>query len=124
MDFEELDIDLGELETIEKFNFSSYTYPVAHVGDHFIYFNRFASSLVPTYIRWSVSTEYVIAAPTDKDDPNAFKTRKPFDCNNCIQATFPSRLRREKKLQTGYYKLFKYKDGFALKRYEPIDDKN
>lgn len=123
-EFEVVDIDLEELETIEKLtNFISLDFPAVHLGETTIYFNTMAENIIPDYIRWMVSTEYVIGLPTDKNDPNGYCSQK----RSCLKkrtsgvtACFPVKLRKEKKIKTGCYKIYRYKDGFAFKRYEQI----
>lgn len=125
-EFEEIDIDLEELETIEKLlNSTSYNFPVAHLGETTIYFNVKAERIIPDYIKWAVSTEYVIGLPTDKDDPTGYCTNKRACLKketSGVTTSFPVRLRKEKKIKSGTYKVYKYKNGFAFKRYEQIED--
>ena len=40
---------------------------------------------------------------------------------NAISACFPAYLAKIKKVKSGIYKVYKYKDGIAFKRYEPFD---
>lgn len=121
-----LDFSAEELEAIEKINVAEkFKFPVIYFGKA-ASFNGSAvdSGIVPNYINWFVSTDYVIGLPADSKDKKAFKTHKSTTGSKSIVGAFPARLRDEKKLKPGYYKLLKYKNGFAFKRYEPIDENN
>lgn len=116
------DIDLSELEFIEKgTKYLDYDFPVVHVLDKHLYFNYLASPMVPKYIQWAVTPELIVGREADKGNRNAYKARKSSD-SSCMVGTFPARLRQEKKLQKGIYKVYKCKGGFAFKRYERIED--
>ena len=116
------ELDLGELEIIEKGTQAiNFDFPVVHVLERHLYFNHLASQMVPKYIQWAVTPDYVVGRETNEKDKNAFRARKGSDCN-CMVATFPAKLRREKKLQPGLYKVYKCKGGFAFKRYEQIEE--
>lgn len=122
MQIEEITFD-EELELINKGGFLGYGFPAVSVTDKVIYFNTKAGRYVPNVILWSTSTNYVIGMPTDKDNRNGYLVRHKKSAKSedsyCV-ATFPSALKREKKLHNGVYKLFKYKDGIAFKRYEQM----
>lgn len=124
MQIEEITLD-EEFELINKGGFISYDFPAVSVTDKIIYFNTKAGRYVPDLILWSTSTNYVIGMPTDKDNRNAYlvkrKKSKKSEGPYCV-ATFPTALKQEKKLHNGVYKLFKYKDGIAFKRYEQIEN--
>ena len=124
MDIEELELSSDiELEEIEKLlNKQPYfRFPAISLGDRWVSMNRHAidSGIVPDFIKWFVTTDYVIGLPGKQNEPNAFKVSKRSDSN--LVAFFPTVLKREKKLKPGVYKLMKYKNGFAFKRYEPVD---
>jgi len=74
-------------------------------------------------MKWGVTSEYVVCVPTREGDPHAYMFR-PAKAVDAYCARFPSSLSREKKIQIGTYKLYKYKDGFAFKRYEPIQEED
>jgi len=119
---EELLIDLGELEEVEKFfTTSGLRIPVVHIGAAAVSFNRACHSLLGEAIQWFTTPEYVIGLQAKKGDKNAFLLHG--DVNGCRihTAYIPAVLRREKKIGIGYYKLYKYKNGFAFKRYEQIN---
>lgn len=121
MNIEMLEFD-EELEVIEKLHngfLGKFGYPVVCFKNTFCCFNSECAPLVPENIKWAVSTNYVVGLPGKNEEKNTFRTRKRFDVT-C--AFFPSVLKNEKKLQDGYYKIYKYKDGFAFKRYEQLEE--
>lgn len=124
--FESVLID-EELEAILK-NIGKYQFPVAHLiivdgnnRNFQMQFNRVASPLVPDYIKWFVSTNYVIGLPAHKDGTDVFKSWPTTRRSNNKTTTVPSALVREKKIKPGNYKIYKYKNGFAFKRYELLE---
>ena len=121
MKFEEIELN-DELETVEKLVGSSVNFPAVTVSarTNQMYFNVFACGLLPKYIKWATTTDYIIALPAKEKDRHAFATRKEPNGGG-LQCYFPIVLRKEKKLKGGTYKLYKYRDGVAFKRYEPVD---
>ena len=115
---EELEI-LEEIETVKKMNgfMEKFDYPVVYFNKTFCCFNS-KCTFVPRFIRWGVTTNYIIGLPASKGDKDAYSARGK---DGAVTAYFPSALKNEKKLKEGWYKLYKYKDGFAFKRYEPIE---
>lgn len=119
---EELELNLEglEFEVIEKLNaFRKFKFPVIYLNSDYMYCNKAAKSLVGDAVRWYVSTEYVVGLKAPKFSTNAFSVHWRKDI--VARMTMPKQLYKAKKLRDGYYKLYKYKDGFAFKRYEPID---
>lgn len=119
---EEIVIDEEELEVIEK-ELSGYDFPVATLGKQSIYFNRHAVPLIPEYLEWRTSTQYIVGLPTTKENRNAFHVRRAKTAREAVQAAFPVKMKNEKKVKSGSYKIYKYKDGFCFKRYERLSDK-
>ena len=120
LNFNESELELIEKGTIaEKFDF-----PVIYFGKETCYFNKraYEQLRIPRSINWFVSPEYVLALPAPENSKNAYKINVvSTKSNSCRLGTFPHKLANEKKLRPGYYKLLKYKDGFAFKRYEQIE---
>lgn len=117
---EEIVID-EELERIEKWN-REISFPAVGIsGKGYIYFNALATQHIKKveYLGFFSTSEYIILLPESKNSINAYKI---CDAHNGygISMRLPSTL-REKKLKDGYYKLYKYKDGFCFKRYEPLE---
>lgn len=112
-------IEEEEFEAICK-NVSKFQFPAIYLGKTFnqIVFNSYASELVPDYIEWFASTNYVIGIPAKANGKNAFKTWGPKKSRT---ACAPVALVKEKGLKPGYYKVYKYKNGFAFKRYEQLE---
>ena len=117
-----------EFEEIVK-TIGKYQFPVVHLSivdgnsrNYQMVFNKHATQLVPDYIKWFVSTNYVIGLPVSKDSKNAFKSWQSNRQSYNKSTTVPSALVREKKIKPGDYKIYKYKDGFAFKRYEQLED--
>ena len=118
-----LDFSLDELEIIKKAN-SIFDYPVAYLSKNreCICFNSASESFIPRYIKWLCNSEWIIAVPASASDRNAFKTRTASRSDSSTRATvFPVIMSREKKVKPGYAKLYKFKDGFAFKRYERLE---
>lgn len=112
---DELQLDGEEFELIRKRMESQFDEPVVTISSRQAYFNTLAADLVPERIRWYTTTNYVIGLPAEEDDKNGYIAKK---ANGAMIAFFPHKLRVEKKVKEGYYKIYKYKDGFAFKRYE------
>lgn len=115
-----LEFSLDELEEIQKLaNFSHFDFPAIYFSS-IVFFNKASKPFVKEIeaIKWFVTSEYVIFLPAKKGERNSFliTTNEKY-----YYARFPSMLRDEKKLKCGVYKLLKYKNGFAFKRYEPIE---
>lgn len=119
-----LDFNESELELIEKGNIAEkFDFPVIYFGKDACYFNKSAKRQlsIPRSINWFVSSEYVLALPAPENSKNAYRiSTLNSKGHGGTLGTFPHRLANEKKLKQGYYKLLKYKDGFAFKRYEQI----
>lgn len=114
-----IDFELDELEEIEKLFGSKFGYPVVHIGNIAVFNSKAErAGIIGDAIKWFITPEYVIGVPAKKNSENAFSVYKTNF--HCASVKFPSILRDEKKVATGYYKLFKYKNGFAFKRYEPM----
>ena len=116
-DIEELFLDDGiEFEEIEKYS-SRYRLPVVVVRDSIIYFNAKAAKYVPANLKFFATSEYFICLPTTPNATNGFKTFAVK--GGGLQMHTPTAL-KEKSIKPGVYNIYKYKDGFAFKRYEPL----
>ena len=122
-----------EAEEIEKLYIVAaqrFQFPVATISigkSACITFNKASCDIIPEYIQWSTTATYVIGLPTTASDKNGFKTRhiaRRPNQRGYVQAHLPVVLVKEKKIQAGYYRLYKYKDGFAFKRYERMEIEN
>lgn len=128
MDEAVLEFDLDELEEVKKLSCESqFDYPVVYVGS-VLYFNKASSVFMNGVqaIKWFVTPEYVVGIPARKGTHNSFLITKTDNKSggSIYYARFPVSLREEKKLKQGIYKLLKCKNGFAFRRYEPIEEQN
>jgi hypothetical protein len=72
-------------------------------------------------VNWYLNQNYVIAMPSDAI--NAYRACVKSSRGAARQGyTFPKSLIDDRKVKTGCYKIYKYKDGFAFKPYEPIKE--
>lgn len=123
---DELSIEFGldDLEVIEKLcNKTLFPYPVVHASKDFLMFNTLSAEYLPSnlWIKWFVSSEYIIGLPASALDKDAFKMSKTHGGKSKgYTARFPLAMSKERGVREGFYKLYKYKDGIAFKRYEPI----
>ncbi len=117
-DYEEIIID-ENLEEIVR-NVSWYRFPTATILDKSIYFNKIAAKLLPQkYIKWYTTLNYIIGVPAKKEDLNAYMIdRRTY----ATSVTLPAPLQHEKKIRPGHYKVYKFGDGFAMKRNERIEE--
>lgn len=115
---EELQIDDDELELVVKHLGAMFDDPVVSIGEKTAYFNSRTDSFVPERIKWFTTNDYVIGLKAADDDKNGYRVRKE---QGTTIAHVPAKLLKEKKIKMGYYKLYKYKTGFAFKRYEQYE---
>ena len=117
-DYEDIIID-ENLEEIVR-NIGWYRFPVATILDKSIYFNKIAAKLLPKkYIKWYTTLNYIIGVPAQKEDLNAYLIDRRA---RSTSAALPAQLQHEKKVRPGHYKVYKFGDGFAMKRNERIDE--
>lgn len=120
--FEELVLDdTTTVEEIEKKLSHISEFPCVCIN-RTMYFNTLAGSVVPKYVKWLVTTNLLIGLPTDEKDKNGFKTRFSSRARKAVITAFPADMRDRRMIKKGFYKVYKYKDGFAIKRYEPIHE--
>ena len=126
MDELNLEFNLDELEVINKLGASKFDFPVVYLNGHAIGFNAAATAFVPNFIKWFCNSEFIVGIPSNEYDTNSFKvhntSKHAYDKGKAT--TFPTVMSREKKVKPGYAKLYKYKNGFAFKRYERIQEVN
>ena len=119
-EFEEISLaDDEELEEILRVNHGYWElFPCITVCDHTFYFNRISNAIIPKRLKWFATSELIIGLPASEVDVNSFTVRNYTHSSGKV-TTFPSFM-QQKKIKHGVYKLYKYKDGFAFKRYEPL----
>lgn len=119
MDELQLDFSLDELESLKKMSYR-YAFPVIYVGKSSMLFNAHSAPIIPEKVKWFSTGEYIIGLPADASDMDAFTIRS-YTGSICKATTLPAAM-KEKKVKKGCYKLYKYKTGFAFKRYEPLGE--
>ena len=122
---EDLTLDFAELEDLEEIQncLCRFNFPVVRLGNTRAIFNKHCAPLMKDSVRWFVSSDYVIGVPAPRGGRNTFNVRLHFGKDGqqtFADAHFPAMLRKEKKVAAGYYKILKFRDGFAFKRYEPM----
>lgn len=130
---EEIDLGSAELEEVQKTDICKFDFPAVSVTtgrSAYFYFNAAAKPLFEKFdkIKFFTTPEYVIFADGKGDWKNTFSVqeRRPRLSDKSFsyyKATIPAAM-KEKKLQPGCYKLYKCKQGFAFKRYEPLEVPN
>lgn len=123
MDELNLEFGINDLEVIERLNnTTAFPFPVVHASKEMLIFNSLSEKYLPAsaWIKWFASTEYIVGVPASPSERNAFKITYPNKRRRCLTARFPDAMSKDRGLKEGYYKLYKYKDGIAFKRYEPL----
>ena len=117
-ELEIIDLDGLEFEEIEK-AVSEYPFPTITLSSPNLFFNRAAGKYLKDvqFVKFRTSTEYVVIVPTEEKTKTAFKLGTYT--NGAKAIAYPANL-KGCKIKRGVYKLYKYKDGFAFKRYEPL----
>lgn len=118
-DIQELSIDEEFEEVIKSAN--RFNFPTITFGDT-VYFNNAAVPIIPDHIKWSISPNYLIISPTKKTDINSYPVRTNGRCGKV--ACTPAIIKNGKKIKPGTYRLYKCKNGFAIKRYESLEGEN
>ena len=114
---EELNIDGIEFDDVER-ETHKYPFPVVSITGKVVYCNPSFSALLDgfSYFQFKTSPEYLLIKGGQRETNNSFKVRK---AGASVVATLPANL-AEKKIRPGVYKIYKAKDWFAIRRYEPI----
>lgn len=120
-ELEELVIDEKLEELIKGAN--RFSFPTVTLSTT-VYFNIAADPFIPDYIKWSVTPNYVVITPAKKSDLNSYPTRKSRSGGAGKATTAPATLTKEKRVKDGTYRLYKYKNGLAFKRYESLEVEN
>lgn len=109
------EVDLSEPMTEIVWNDREKVFPAVSVScRNRFYFNKASEPLIAQRLfRIGVTSEYIVFMPAAESGHKAFKItdqrslRIPTDLRNMSP-------------KDGVYRLYKYKDGFCFKRYEPI----
>lgn len=93
---------------------SSFKYPVVRIEDHIFKFNKACRNIM-TSERYRVYTtlDYIIFIPAANSGERSYK----FTDDNSLTCKF---IIKESMVKQGLYKLYKYKNGAAIKRNEML----
>ena len=121
---EELDIEFPEeeLEEAVKGRWSTQArFPTVHVGSRSMSFNSKCFDFVPKFVRWYTAPGLAILLPAPEFGANSFAiTHIPE--KSIMVASIPSAVLVKKNIRRGHYKLYKYRDGVAIKLNERLED--
>ena len=114
---------LHEMEEVELKFLARIDFPFAYFGKQQISFNTLCSPVIEHMeaIRWYATGEYIIGLPASRSDKNSFYVRQNTRSKNNYSTTVPASLRITKRIGEGYFRVYKYKDGIAIKRFEAIE---
>ena len=114
---------LHEMEEVEKKFLARIDFPCAYFGKQQISFNTLCSPVIEHMeaIRRYATGEYIIGLPASRSDKNSFYVRQNTRSKNNYSTTVPASLRITKRIGEGYFRVYKYKDGIAIKRFEAIE---
>lgn len=114
---EEINIDGIEFDDVER-ETHKYPFPVISITGKIVYCNPAFSALLDgfSYFQFKTSPEYLLIKAGRGQSDNSFKLRKQ---GASVATTLPANL-AEKKIRPGVYKIYKAKDWFAIRRYDPI----
>lgn len=108
------------LESVDN-NLQMFTFPAVSVGDSHFYFNSATRRVVDINnnmkMRVFNTTNYVVFVPADENDPSAYAINRTRDIGFDVTL---SRKLIKKLPYKGTFKLYKYKDGWCFKKYEPL----
>ena len=93
-EFEELLLENEKLEPIERRKNHSIKIPMISVYNLTFGFNEAAAKIVPDYIKWYKTREYIIGLPTTEFDKDNYPVRKKYEkllCCNNISGCFTKR---------------------------------
>ena len=115
------EISIGEeLEALGKHH-TELDYPAVSISSGWLYFNKYCLPLIGPAVEWFINDKYVVGLPAKKGAANSYAMTIPARKNARI--TSLNIAMRQKGIKDGVYRVYKYKDGFAFKRYEPIKEK-
>lgn len=122
MNFEELNIDLGnEMVEVPKHT-RDRRFPTITINAKYgrAFFSRSVENNIPAFIKWFLTKDYVVILPAKQTDENAYTISDSMTAGK--STTVPSFITKQNTIASGTYKLLKYKDGFAFRRYSPIEE--
>ena len=115
---DEINFDLGDLERIKR-GTSKYSFPTVTLLEDRFYFNIQAQPHMKDidFLTISTAVDYIVLMPAHMDSAVSFRLLRR---GGWAFMTYPVGLHGA-KIKRGVYKLYKYKNGFAFKRYEPLE---
>ena len=123
LDLEEIIIDDDSAFEDIEFRLSKYPFPALYFGESNIYFNRKTTDIFrPERVKFRLSPEYLIILPAENGEENTFSVWDSTSRTDTIVSTLPANLKHRRALKRGTYKCYRYKNGLAIKRYEPLED--
>ena len=121
LNFEE---DIEEIQKCLPSN--QYDFPVVSVSKNGLYLNYWTQKIIDKIgmnaVRFFTTTNYVILVPCKKGQSNAFSLCNSGNANGNYKWIGMPKALEEKKIKPGSYRLYKCKQGFCFKRYEPLTE--
>lgn len=128
-ELEVLNLDGLDFEEIER-NLGGYPFPAVTTTNEYFYINMAFANILDAenakYIKFYVTPDYVILSPSSEVVNNSYKICHWIQAGRtaaCMTVKIPANM-KEKKIATGVYKIYKCKQGYAFKRYEPMAKRN
>ena len=122
MDFEleELELIDGDLEPVFRL-MNRFDFPTVTVGPGHMHMNKAFGKLLENinFLTICTSPQYIVFKPAKRSSPTSYALGKP-KCYEGRSIIIPTAL-REKKPIRGTFKVYKFGDGWAIKRYEPME---
>ena len=122
LNVEEITLDDSELLDIIPCANRKYSFPVITVTEHNLYYNS-RCELLMNYdrIKFQLASNYLIIMPAALTDKKSFSLWKPYNGCGGLISTMPTDLLCRKAIKPGVYRVYKYKNGIAIKRYDPLE---
>ena len=126
-ELEELNLDGLDLEEIKRF-MGGYPFPAITAARDYFYCNKPFSNLLTAkgynYIKFYITPDYVILSPSSEVVENGYKISHSHGNVDwdVLTVKLPASM-KEKKIRTGVFKIYKCKQGYAFKRYEPLTER-
>ena len=122
MDFEleELRAIDGDLEPVIR-QLNRYDFPTVAVGPGQMHMNKAFGELLKdvNFLTICTSPKYIVFKPAKYSSSSSYALGKPKGYDGRVMI-IPTAL-REKKPARGTFKVYKFGDGWAIKRYEPME---
>lgn len=111
----EVIIQAENLVPVKKLRGGKREEPTFSVTASSFYLNGAAARMLNSkYVRWFTTTDYLIGLPATINDVEAFALSYS---KSGLATARPAELRGTKTMANGRYKVFKYQNGIAIKKY-------